>query len=178
MSDPKNYTVGWLCAIVTEFVAAQALFDEEHDELEASADSDNNSYALGRIGKHNVVIAVLPKSEYGTTSAATVARDMMRTFCNIRIGLMVGIGGGAPNARHDIRLGDIVVSSRDGDKGGVMQYDYGKAIQANEFKLTGTLNQPPQILLTAVSSLEAKYKKRGHQLNTEIEKALQRWPRL
>lgn len=57
------------------------------------------------MGKHNVVIAALPMGEYGTTSAATVARDMMHTFTNIRVGLMVGIGGGAPNDRHDIRLG-------------------------------------------------------------------------
>ncbi|RYC62760.1 hypothetical protein CHU98_g3443 [Xylaria longipes] len=44
-----------------------------------------------------------------------VARDMVRSFPNVRIGLMVGIGGGAPSSRHDIiRRGDIVVSSPGG----------------------------------------------------------------
>ncbi|KAI9162805.1 Ankyrin repeat and KH domain-containing protein [Paramyrothecium foliicola] len=180
MSDPQQYTVGWICALVTEFVAAQAFFDEEHDELEIMADNDNNSYALGRIGKHNVVMAVLPKSEYGTTSAATVARDMLRTFPNVRIGLMVGIGGGAPapHAQRDVRLGDIVVSSRDNGKGGVFQYDYGKAIQDWKFEHTGTLNQPPPLLLTAVGKLEAKYRRKGHQLSAEIDRALEQWPKL
>ncbi|KAF7547412.1 hypothetical protein G7Z17_g7750 [Cylindrodendrum hubeiense] len=178
MSDPQKYTVGWICAITTEFIAAQALFDEEDEGLEAAAHNDNNSYALGRIGKHNVVMAVLPKSEYGITPAATVARDMLRSFPNIRIGLMVGIGGGAPSAKHDVRLGDIVVSTRYGGQGGVFQYDHGKTIQEQPFEETGSLNQPPQLLLTALSSLEARHKRKGHQLNIDVEGALEQWPRL
>jgi hypothetical protein len=31
---------------------------------------DNNVYTLGKIGRHNVVMAALPKGEYGTTTAA------------------------------------------------------------------------------------------------------------
>lgn len=30
---------------------------------------DNNDHTLGKIGRHNVVIATLPKGEYGTTTA-------------------------------------------------------------------------------------------------------------
>ncbi|KAJ3537192.1 hypothetical protein NM208_g6417 [Fusarium decemcellulare] len=178
MSDPKTYTVGWICAIKAEFVAAQAFFDEEHADLELVDEHDNNTYALGRIGKHNVVVAVLPKSEYGTTSAATVARDMLRTFGNIRFGLMVGIGGGAPSAEHDIRLGDVVVSSRDKGKGAVFQYDYGKATQDHDFEPTGFLSPPPQLLLTAMHGLEAKYDLEGHQLMAHVERALEQRPRL
>ncbi|EWY99469.1 hypothetical protein FOYG_03512 [Fusarium oxysporum NRRL 32931] len=178
MSNPQKYTVGWICAITTEFVAARAFFDEKYDQLETVADNDNNNYALGRIGKHNVVMAALPKSEYGTTSAATVARDMLRSFPNIRFGLMVGIGGGVPSAKHDIRLGDVVVSVRSNGKGGVFQYDYGKAIQEHAFVMTGSLNQPPQLLLTALSALEAEYELEGHQLSAHIDRALEQWPRL
>ncbi|KAF4340702.1 hypothetical protein FBEOM_5418 [Fusarium beomiforme] len=178
MSNPQKYTVGWICAITTEFVAARAFFDEKHDQLETIADNDNNNYSLGKIGKHNVVMAVLPKSEYGTTSAATVARDMLRSFPNIRFGLMVGIGGGAPSAKHDIRLGDVVVSTRGNGKGGVFQYDYGKAIQEHAFVTTGSLNQPPQLLLTALSGLEAEYELEGHQLGAHVDKVLEQRPRL
>ncbi|KAE9566183.1 hypothetical protein CGMCC3_g17647 [Colletotrichum fructicola] len=38
----------------------------------------------------------MPKREYGIAAAATVARDMVHSFPNIRIGLIVGVGGGAP----------------------------------------------------------------------------------
>ncbi|KAM0539932.1 hypothetical protein ACHAO7_011695 [Fusarium culmorum] len=178
MSNPQKYTVGWICAVTTEFVAARAFFDEKHDQLETIDDNDNNNYALGKIGKHNVAMAVLPKAEYGTTSAATVARDMLRSFPNIRFGLMVGIGGGAPSAKHDIRLGDVVVSARGNGKGGVFQYDYGKAIQEHAFVTTGSLNQPPQLLLTALSGLEAEYELEGHQLSAHIDRVLEQWPRL
>lgn len=161
MSNPENYTVGWICAITTEFVAARALLDEKYDEIESIAHQDNNNYALGRIGKHNVVMAVLPKSEYGMTTAATVARDMLRSFPNVCFGLMVGIGGGALSAKHDIRLGDIVVSTCGNGRGGVFQYDYGKAIQNHTFIAMGSLNQPLQLLLTAVGALEAEYELEG-----------------
>ncbi|KAM0256046.1 hypothetical protein ACHAQJ_005245 [Trichoderma viride] len=124
-----DYTVGWICAIPTEYVAAQAILDERHNGAEHVAISDQNDYTLGRIGRHNVSIAVLPAGEYGTASAATVASNMMNTFPNIRIGLMVGVGGGAPSKRHDIRLGDVVVSEPQGENGGVLQYDFGKTVQ-------------------------------------------------
>ncbi|KAF4417482.1 Kinesin light chain, partial [Colletotrichum fructicola] len=180
MTDPKTYTVGWICALPTEFDAAQAFLDEEHEDCPPVAPNDNNNYALGKIGRHNVVIAVLPDGEYGTNAAGTVARDMLHSFPNVRIGLMVGIGGGAPSSKHDVRLGDVVVSSRDGGKGGVFQYDFGKAVQDQDisFQHTDFLDQPPMLLRTAVSALKSRYKRKGHQLNNAIDEALERWPRL
>jgi nucleoside phosphorylase len=173
-----DYTVGWISAVLTEYVAAQAFLDEEHDMLEDIPLNDNNNYTLGKVGKHNVVMAVLPDGEYGTSSAAIVARDMLRSFPNVRIGLMVGIGGGAPSSKHDIRLGDIVVSApRDGN-GGVFQYDYGKTIQNQSFQTTGFLNQPPTVLRTAVRGLSAQYKLKGHRLVEAINRVLQENPRL
>lgn len=93
MSNAEDYTVGWICALATELVAAQAFLDEQHEALGRKAIDDNNDYVLGRIGKHNVAIAVLPAGEYGTDSAAIVAKDMLHTFLNVKTGLMVGIGG-------------------------------------------------------------------------------------
>ncbi|RKK66735.1 hypothetical protein BFJ69_g15137 [Fusarium oxysporum] len=173
MANPQDYTVGWICALTIESVAAQAFLDEEHEGPRGVAQNDNNNYALGRIGNHNIVIAVLPDGEYGTAVAAVVARDMLGSFPNIRIGLLVGIGGGAPSPNHDIRLGDIVVSSRDGGKGGVFQYDFGKTIQNQSFQETQVLDQPPTVLRTAVSALKAKYELRGHRLNEDVDMALQ-----
>ncbi|KAK1851450.1 ankyrin repeat protein [Colletotrichum chrysophilum] len=178
MLNLGDYTISWICALKTEFVAAQAFLDEGHDEPEGIAQGDDNNYALGRMGKHNVVIAILPKGEYGTTSAATVARNMVHSFPNVRIGLMVGIAGGAPSQKHDIRLGDIVVSGRGSGEGGVFQYDYGKTVQNGLFEETGRLNQPPQALLGAVHGLEADYELNGNQLDSKVEEALDRRPRL
>lgn len=30
---PEDYTVGWICAVETEFVAALQLLDEQHEQL-------------------------------------------------------------------------------------------------------------------------------------------------
>jgi nucleoside phosphorylase len=178
MSNPKDYTVGWICAISTEYVAAQVFLDEKHDRAEYVSSNDSNIYTLGRIGKHNVVIAALPDGEYGIASAAITARDMLHSFPNVRIGLMVGIGGGAPSTKHDIRLGDIVVSAPRDGMGGVFQYDFGKTVQGQTFQTTGYLNQPPTLLRAAVSDIRAEYESDGHQLEDVINSVLEKKPRL
>lgn len=178
MSDPQKYTVGWICAIATEYLAAQLFLDEEHEGPESVPVNDSNNYTLGKIGKHHVVIAVLPHGEYGISSAAGVIKDMLHSFPNVRISLMVGIGGGAPSSKHDIRLGDVVVSASTNGTGAVFQYDFGKAVQGQEFLQTGFLNQPPTVLRAAVNGLLTRYKRKGHQLDESITNILMENPRL
>ncbi|KAI1015459.1 hypothetical protein LB504_010921 [Fusarium proliferatum] len=179
MSNPQDYIVGWICALHIEYVAAKTFLDEKHEPPEFVSSNDNNLYTLGKIGKHNTVIAVLPHGEYGIAPAASVARDMLHSFPNIRIGLMVGVGGGAPSPKHDIRLGDIVVSASDNGKhGGVFNFDHGKVIQGQSFEESGFLNQPPMILRTAVQGLRAEYEAEGHQLERAINKILDQKSRL
>jgi nucleoside phosphorylase len=173
-----DYTVGWICAISTEAVAARAFLDEEHESPQSVSENDNNDYTLGGIGKHRVVIVVLPDGEYGTTSAASAARDMLHSFPNIRIGLMVGIGGGAPSPEHDIRLGDVIISAPRNGNSGVLRYDFGKTIQNQSFSTTQFLDQPPTILRTAANGLKTQYEIHGHQLENAIEKVLSMKPRL
>jgi len=60
MFNANDYTIGWICAITTEYVAAQALLDEKHEGPEYMSLHDNNDYTLGKVGKRNVVIAVFP----------------------------------------------------------------------------------------------------------------------
>jgi hypothetical protein len=79
---------------------------------------------------------------------------MRITFPSIHFGLMVGIGGGVPSTKNDIRLGDIVVSEPTGTLGGVVQYDHGKTVASGVFQQTGMMNQPPQVLLNAIARLK------------------------
>jgi hypothetical protein len=81
--------------------------------------NNNNDYTLGKVRRHNVVIAVLPDGEYGLASTVSVARDILHSFPNVRICLMAGISGGTPSLKHDIRLGDIAVSTPRDRKGSV-----------------------------------------------------------
>ncbi|KAF3925411.1 Ankyrin-1 [Arthrobotrys entomopaga] len=175
--DLADYTVGWICALTTEYVAAQSFLDEKHEKPSTQVHDDNN-YTVGRVGKHLVVIAAMPSGEYGKSSATAVAKDILRSFPNIRVGLMVGIGGGAPSSSNDVRLGDIVVGVPGNGRGGVLQYDLGKKIQGQSFHITGFLNTPPSVLLTAVSGLSARYELEGHKLEDRIDDVLANNPRL
>lgn len=157
----EEFTVGWICAIEPEFIASQMFFDQPLGQTRSQSLHDNNSYQLGKIHDHYVVMACLPARSYGTDSAAAVARDMMSSFPNIRIGLMVGVAGGAPSTTHDIRLGDVVVSLAEANQQAVLQYDFGKAKQGEAFQITRLLNQPPPMLLTAVQHLKASIKRQG-----------------
>ncbi|GLA25076.1 hypothetical protein AnigIFM63326_001685 [Aspergillus niger] len=172
-----DYTIGWVCALAIEAAAATAMLDQIHPALPTHP-RDSNSYTLGSIGSHHVVIACLPAGVYGTTSAATVASNMFISFGSIRHLLMVGIGGGVPSASADIRLGDVVVSIPTPRFEGVVQYDYGKTIGQGRFERTGTLNKPSTSLLTAVNSLRAADLRNGSQIPILMSQMLARNPQM
>lgn len=132
--------------------AALLMLDERHEGFPAREPHDGNSYELGSIGGHNIVIACLPHGSIGTTSAAAVAMKMIATFPSVRIGLLVGIGAGVS---RKVRWGDVVVGSPDGDLPGVVQWDMGKAVSRGKFTRTGSLNKAPASLRTTISRLQA-----------------------
>src|ERR1700722_14627151 len=174
----QDYHVGWICAVQTEYVVACELLDEEYPPLAVSSPRDDNNYTFGRIGHCNVVIACLPQGRYGLKSAASVAKDMRRSFPSILFGMMVGIGGGAPSLKHDIRLGDVVVSSPVGRTGGVIYYEFGKTIQNQKFERTGALDAPPQRLLTALSAIRGLHERKGHRIAETVSGMIKRNSRL
>ncbi|OLN95506.1 Vegetative incompatibility protein HET-E-1-like protein 16 [Colletotrichum chlorophyti] len=176
---PQNeYTIGWVCALPCERAAAKAMLDEIHQNLVEQDPADHNSYTLGQIQNHNVVIACLPAGVYGIAPAATVAKDMLRTFKSIRFGLMVGIGGGVPTLVNDIRLGDVVVSQPLGTSGGVVQYDRGKTVQEGEVQRTGSLNAPPSVLLTALTDLQAEHLMGGSRIPHFLSEIIIKYPKM
>lgn len=172
-----DYTVGWICALPTELAAAVGMLDERHPPL-SQVSHDHNIYTLGQIGVHNVAIACLPSGVTGTISAAIVATHIRSTFPSIRFGLMVGVGGAAPSEENDIRLGDVVISKPTQTSGGVVQYDFGKTIHEGRFERTGSLNRPPNVLLNAVSSLQARYMMEEAELPRHLSQMLSKYPKL
>lgn len=149
-----DYTVGWICPLQVELIAALEMLDEEHPKLPQSP-TDHNVYHLGSIAGRNVVIAGLWQA--GNPTAATVVAQMRMTFSNIRFGLLVGIGGGVPVVTEHgmIRLGHVVVSKPAGLYSGAIQYDRGKA-ETGVFVRTGALAPPPPVLLLAAQALDAQ----------------------
>lgn len=176
MPDASIYHVGWICAITPAYIAARAFLDELHAGPDHISGGDTNNYTLGRMGKHNVVIGTLPGGEYGTATAIGIVKGMSRSFPHVRICLMVGIAGGAPSLKNDIRLGDVVVSEP--RYGGVVQYDFGKPFKGNMLQTIGCLGQPPEPLQVALTDIQADYTLNDHQLNETINATLNKSPQL
>lgn len=176
----EEYQVGWICALPKELAAARVMLDEKHEDHYNQVAHDTNSYVLGRVHGHNVVMACLPAGVYGIASAATVANNMIRTFTGIRFGLMVGIGGGIPNLTRgwDVRLGDVVVGQPDGTHGGVVQYDLIKNLGEGKHEVKGFLRPPPTILLAALSNLQAKHLIYDSQISEILSDTSRKFPRL
>jgi hypothetical protein len=158
--------------------AAKGMLDENHEDLQEQDSFDHNSYILGQIYHHNVVIASLSAGVYGTTPAATVAKDMLRTFPSIRFGLIVGIGVAAPSSTRDIRLGNVIVSVPHGTSGGVIQYDRGKTTQERKNQCTWSLNSPPTILLTALGCLKAEHEGSESKIPLFLTEMVERYPKM
>jgi nucleoside phosphorylase len=153
----------------------KAILDRIHPSLPTQR--DQNSYTLGEMCGHNVVVAVLP--EIGNNAAAMTAVQLMNDFPSIRFGLLVGIGGGVPDEKegHDIRLGDVVVSKPTNSFGGVIQYDLGKETSSG-FQRTGTLNKPPAVLLSAVEQLRATHMMEDSQTSHYLSQMIERYPKM
>ncbi|KAG4439326.1 hypothetical protein IFR05_005201 [Cadophora sp. M221] len=112
-------TVGWLCALSEEALAARWMLDEIHG-FPKTRPTDTTSYTYGKINAHNVVIAKVPTGQTGKSGAARMTGQFCRGFQSIRNFLFVGIGGSVPRNSYTtpelkdnefIHLGDVVVGS-------------------------------------------------------------------
>jgi nucleoside phosphorylase len=182
LDSPDSYAVAWIAALPIERAAAEAMLDEEHAAPIGFArhQTDANVYTWGRVGEHNIVIASLAAGVYGTTSAATTASQLLASLPSIRVGLLVGIGGGIarPDEGRDIRLGDIVVSHPDGTTGGVCQYDLVKATSGDKRERKGFLGRPPTVLLNALASIQADHERKDSKIPCFLQQMLEKSPKM
>ncbi|TVY65369.1 5'-methylthioadenosine/S-adenosylhomocysteine nucleosidase [Fusarium oxysporum f. sp. cubense] len=119
----EEFEVAVICALPLEYDAVILLVDEfwdENGDIYGRARGDNNTYTTGRIGHHNVVIALLPGM--GKVHAAYTVAGLRSSYTNIRLALVTGICGGVPVVGNtkEMLLGDVVISDR------VVQYDFGR----------------------------------------------------
>ncbi|KAF5604349.1 vegetatible incompatibility het-e-1 [Fusarium pseudocircinatum] len=146
----ERYKIAWICALPKETAAAEAVLDQVHERLPRH-ENDTNSYILGSIGCHNIVIACLPINGYGTNNAVNVLTHLTRTFTSIYLSLMVGIGGGVPRENYDIRLGDIVVGTQ------VVQHDLMKIGTDGQIQHTAVPRTLSHLVGKALSVLKASH---------------------
>ncbi|KAF3931315.1 hypothetical protein ABW19_dt0204353 [Dactylella cylindrospora] len=171
------YTVGLIYVKPLGMHAIIVMLDEEHDKIPLPLEC-NIEYTLGKIGYQNVVIAGPPRGAQGKVATASFVDQIRLTFKNIRVGLLVGIGGGVPRSpNHDVRLGDVVVGAPDTGAPAVVQYDLGKQT-VDSIEVTRTLNKPPDLLLRIVDIVDAKYQRSEEDFFTKHLQRFAKFPRM
>lgn len=171
----ESYTVAFICAMNLEMSAVRYMLDREHRSLPPHS-GDSNLYILGELSGYNVVLAWLSGNQ-GKGAAATVATNMNRSYPAIEWRFLIGIGGGVPSEKHDIRLGDVVISMPEGRHGGVVQYDLGKD-EEQDFKLKGFLLPPPTQIRNAVELMRSNHLMAENKIDHFLTQMLQKGQRL
>ncbi|PYH64294.1 purine and uridine phosphorylase [Aspergillus vadensis CBS 113365] len=171
-----DYNIAFICPTGIELAAVEGMMDEIHPALLSTI--DKNSYTYGRIGAHNIVVAVLP--ERRNNQGASVATQLNNDFRSLRFSLLTETGGGIPDHANDrdIRLGDVVVSKPTETFGGVVQLDRGKSHAHGRFERTGIQQRPPDILLSTVQRLDALHMRVDTRIPVFIDEMLARYPKM
>lgn len=105
----EDYTVGCVCTSIYDMASVRCMLDELHADLQEQDISDHNSYQLGRIHVHNIILVTLSAEPYRSESVTAIAQDMRRTFPSIKFTLLIGTGWATPSPTQDVRLGDLIV---------------------------------------------------------------------
>ena len=120
-----QFEVAIICALPLEYDAASLLFDEFWDNDNGQlgkAPGDSNTYTTGRIGRHNVVLVLLP--HMGKVNAASASACLRMSYARIRLEILLGICGAVPvlesENHREVLLGDVVLSNQ------VVQHDFGR----------------------------------------------------
>ena len=151
--SPSEYHIAIICALPQELWAVRSLFDQKYSDPGLDK-NDRNSYAFGRMFHHNIVATCL-SGIYGNSSATRVTAELHRSFPKVEFCLMVGIGGGVPSSKNDIRLGDVVVSRPSSNHSGILRYDLEKLTQNGRSEILGSFDRPPSHLLSIIKILES-----------------------
>ncbi|MGB0385659.1 MAG: AAA-like domain-containing protein, partial [Ardenticatenaceae bacterium] len=146
-------TIGLITALPKEFAAMRVMLDNVQ---RSHVGKGSQLYFQGKVpaengGQHDVILGLM--SDMGTNPAAVLATRLLGHFPTIKHIIMVGIAGGVPypeKPSEHVRLGDVVVS----DRNGVVQYDFDKE-SLNGITHRHPLRPPSAKLLNAVRLLEA-----------------------
>lgn len=120
-------TIGIITALPHEYTAVKVLLESQRP-ISVAGRGAGRQYLYGEVpafngNRHQIVLALLPDT--GNNQASARAALLLEHFPSVNTIIMSGIAGGVPYpdkpAEH-VRLGDIVVSGREG----VVQYDFGK----------------------------------------------------
>ncbi|KAI0183298.1 nucleoside phosphorylase domain-containing protein [Xylaria flabelliformis] len=149
-----DVAIAIICALSLEADAVVAIFDHHWDiQSFSTMEGDKNTYSVGRIGCHNVVLVYMPGM--GRTSAATAAASCRTSFPSINLALVVGICGAVPFHRRsaEVLLGDVIISDK------LVIYDFGRQFPDKFMRKEEThdsARKPPEEIRSFLSKMKGR----------------------
>jgi nucleoside phosphorylase len=176
-----DYHIAWICAVADlELLPARLMLDEEHSTPPYDTHYDENTYLCGKINGHAVVVATCPQGATGNVNAGRLTGSLFKTFPNIRIAVLVGIGGGIPrlddseeDPLNDVHLGDVVVGWPGDGKPACVYHDRGRAKAGGEFEIMGTMQDPDWRLTNALGILASDHELGRTRFNEQLARLRQ-----
>ncbi|KAH7310873.1 nucleoside phosphorylase domain-containing protein [Stachybotrys elegans] len=157
------FHIAIICALPLEYDAVSLLFDQFWDEdgdWYGRAPGDTNTYTTGRIGRNDVVLALLPGM--GKAAAAGATSNIRFSYTGLKIAMLVGICGGIPAINGDeVLLGDVIISKA------VVQYDFGRQFVGKfvaKDTIEESLGRPTKDIRGLVASFETELGRERLQL--------------
>jgi nucleoside phosphorylase len=137
----------------------EASFDEHWDADQlGKRENDTNAYSTGVIGTHNVVLVHMPGM--GKTDATLATVNLVSSFKNVQLALVVGICGGVPrDGAADIMLGDVIISKE------IVPYDFGRQFP-DQFVRKASLGKPNPMIRSLLAKLEGRMARQKLQAST------------
>ncbi|KAL8284636.1 hypothetical protein RB600_009179 [Gaeumannomyces tritici] len=165
IAPPANrdgFYIAIICALPLESDAIELLFDEFYENRTYGRSSDDdNTYTTGRIGRHSVVLVVLPKM--GVAAAVSASIGLRTSFANVKLALLVGICGGLPSiGGQDAFLGDVIICTS------IFNYDFGRSYTTEFVPKTSvedSLNHANDHIRSLVNSFQRMRIRRELQTN-------------
>ncbi|KAJ1324543.1 adenosylhomocysteine nucleosidase [Microdochium nivale] len=171
-SQVKNKpAIGILCALHIELKAVRSLFERSYTD--PVVEGDDSCYVSGHFGGYDVVASCIG---YGPTRASNAFANLTRSFPKLEFCLMIGIGGGIPSEKNDIRLGDVVVGTPSGNGSGVVQYNAGKACNGSIEETRLHFVQPPRSLIAVINRLRSAPTSPQTPLDVDITRIVEQNP--
>ncbi|KAJ1323218.1 adenosylhomocysteine nucleosidase [Microdochium nivale] len=169
-TTPSVPEIGIICALPKELCAVRALF--ECEETRAPIARDPNAYVYGHLARYSIVAAALDYGVYGNAKASSVATHLHRSFPQLQLCLLVGIGAGIPRLSRaiDIRLGDIVVGVSPDGSPDLIWHGSGKIVDGVLQHSRHTLQGPPKEVKQLISQVESHPDKKRFSLRRHLEK--------
>ncbi|KAI0570469.1 hypothetical protein Alg130_11221 [Pyrenophora tritici-repentis] len=159
-----DYHVAWICPVADiELLPARLMLDEEYPTPLYDTHYDENTYVCGTISGHAVVVATCPPGETGNVNAGRLTGSMFKTFPNIRMAVLVGIGGGihglavSEDSLENVHLGDVVVGWPGDGKPACVYHERGRWKVDGQFEMVGTMGNPDWRLTNALGFLAVDY---------------------